>query len=141
MKKVDHIGIAVQSIEKALPFYTKMLALTLVKIERIEEQGVAVAFIDAGNVKLELLEPLHDASPIARFIQKRGQGLHHVALKVEGIEQRILELKSKGVQFVSEQPKLGAGGAEVAFLHPSSGHGVLYELCDHSTGKGVKENE
>lgn len=141
MKKVDHIGIAVQSIEESLPFYTNMLALTLIKTEVVDGQGVKVAFIDAGNVKLELLEPLHDQSPIAKFIEKKGQGIHHVAFQVEGIEERIHELKEKGLRFISDEPKKGAGGADVAFLHPTQAHGVLYEICDHTGKKGASSHE
>ena len=141
MEKVDHIGIAVQSIEESLPFYRDMLALTLLKIEQVDTQGVKVAFIDAGNVKIELLEPLHDQSPIAKFIKKRGQGIHHMAFKVASIEERIQELKEKGIQFISDEPKQGAGGADVAFLHPAQAHGVLYELCEHKGKKGESSHE
>ncbi|TDL34655.1 methylmalonyl-CoA epimerase [Jeotgalibacillus sp. S-D1] len=141
MEKVDHIGIAVKSIEASLPFYTEMLALTLIKKETVENQGVAVAFIDAGNVKLELLEPLNDLSPIAKFIEKKGEGIHHIAFKVEGIDQRLNDLKEKGIRFISDQPKPGAGGAAVAFMHPTQAHGVLYEICDHSSIKGAAGNE
>ena len=141
METVDHIGIAVQSIKESLPFYVDMLAFTLLKVERVEEQGVKVAFIDAGNVKLELLEPLHDQSPIATFIQKRGQGIHHVAFKVSGIEERIQELKEKGIRFISDEPRRGAGEADIAFLHPTQANGVLYELCDHRGKKGASSHE
>lgn len=142
MEKVDHIGIAVKSIEASLPFYTEMLALTLIKTETVKNQGVAVAFIDAGNVKLELLEPLNDDSPIAKFIEKKGEGIHHIAFKVEGIDQRITELKEEGIRFISDHPKPGAGGANVAFMHPAQAHGVLYEICDHSSlPKGAAGNE
>ena len=98
-------------------------------------QGVRVAFIDAGNVKLELLEPLGEDGPIAKFIEKRGEGVHHIAFGVTDIRTRMAELREKGVQLLQDEPKIGAGGAEVAFLHPKSSFGVLYELCDKS-GKG-----
>ena len=138
MKKVDHIGIAVSSIENVLPFYNDTLGLKLVKIEHVESQGVKVAFLDGGNIKLELLEPLHTQSPISTFIEKKGEGIHHIAFGVEGIEERIHELQTKGVKMINETPKPGAGGAEVAFLHPKSSHGVLYELCDKTNIKGDK---
>ncbi|PPA71341.1 methylmalonyl-CoA epimerase [Jeotgalibacillus proteolyticus] len=141
MKKVDHIGIAVKSIAESLPFYTEMLALTLLREETVEEQGVKVAFLDAGNLKLELLEALHDNSPIAKFIARKGQGIHHVAFNVVGIEERISELKEKGIRFISDEPRPGAGGADVAFLHPAQAHGVLYEVCDHTRSKGASSNE
>ncbi|MGD6966942.1 methylmalonyl-CoA epimerase [Rossellomorea vietnamensis] len=136
MKKVDHIGIAVQSIEKVLPFYTETLGLSLLEIEEVQSEKVKVAFIDGGNIKLELLEPLDESSAIASFLSKKGEGIHHVAFGVAGIQERIEELQEKGVRMIHEQPKPGAGGAEVAFLHPKSAHGVLYELCDKTNIKG-----
>ncbi|MGM0852999.1 MAG: methylmalonyl-CoA epimerase [Bacillota bacterium] len=136
MKKVDHIGIAVSSIDNVLPFYEDTLGLSLVKIEEVGNQDVKVAFIDGGNIKLELLEPLHKESPIAKFIEKKGEGIHHIAFGVEGIEKRIKELQANGVRMINETPKTGAGGAAVAFMHPKSAHGVLYELCDKSNIKG-----
>ena len=138
MKKVDHIGIAVSSIENVLPFYNDTLGLKLVKMDHVESQGVKVAFLDGGNIKLELLEPLHTQSPISTFIEKKGEGIHHIAFGVEGIEERIHELQTKGVKMINETPKPGAGGASVAFLHPKSAHGVLYELCDKTNIKGDK---
>lgn len=136
MKKVDHIGIAVKSVEDALPFYTETLGLSLLQIEEVESQKVKVAFIDGGNIKLELLEPLDASSPIASYLAKRGEGIHHVAFGVNGIQDRIDELKEKGVNMINEQPKPGAGGAQVAFMHPKSAHGVLYELCEKTNTKG-----
>ncbi|TMU86646.1 methylmalonyl-CoA epimerase [Bacillus sp. BHET2] len=136
MKKVDHIGIAVSSIDNVLPFYEDTLGLSLVKIEEVGNQGVKVAFLDGGNIKLELLEPLHNDSPISTFIEKKGEGIHHIAFGVEGIAERIAELQTKGVRMINETPKTGAGGAAVAFMHPKSAHGVLYELCDKSNIKG-----
>jgi methylmalonyl-CoA/ethylmalonyl-CoA epimerase len=135
MNRVDHIGIAVSSIEHVLPFYEQTLGLKLLKLEEVSSQGVKVAFIDGGNIKLELLEPLHKESPVAKFIEKRGEGIHHLAFGVQGIEERISELRDKGVNMINETPKQGAGGAMVAFMHPKSSHGVLYELCDKSNNK------
>ncbi|MDN4607754.1 methylmalonyl-CoA epimerase [Sporosarcina highlanderae] len=136
MKKVDHIGIAVKDLTKALPYYIDTLGLTLLGIEEVENQKVKVAFLDAGNVKLELLEPIGEDGAIAKFIEKRGEGIHHIAFGVTDIRSRMLELKEKGVNLLQDEPNLGAGGAEVAFMHPKSSFGVLYELCD----KGDKEN-
>ncbi|MTD29911.1 methylmalonyl-CoA epimerase [Planomicrobium sp. YIM 101495] len=130
MKKVDHIGIAVRNLEEMLPYYTETLGCPLMKIEQVDSQKVRVAFIDAGNIKLELLEPIDETSPIAKFIEKRGEGIHHVAFGVDNIEQRMEELRSAGVQLLSDAPKPGAGGAMVAFMHPKSSGGVLYELCE-----------
>ncbi|GAE33495.1 methylmalonyl-CoA epimerase [Halalkalibacter akibai] len=129
-KKIDHIGIAVISIEESLPFYTKQLHLPLVAMEEVHSQGVKVAFLQIGESKIELLEPLNDQSPIAQFIKKRGEGIHHVALGVNNIEERIAEIKEFGLQMIHENPVIGAGGAKVAFLHPKSAKGVLYEFCE-----------
>ena len=97
MKKVDHIGIAVHSIEKALPYYTDTLGLALIAIEEVASQKVKVAFIDAGNIKLELLEAIEEESPVAKFIEKRGEGVHHIAFGVEDIRTRMKALKEDGV--------------------------------------------
>ncbi|MED1205237.1 methylmalonyl-CoA epimerase [Heyndrickxia acidicola] len=130
MKKVDHIGVAVQSIQEVLPFYTEVLGFSCIGLEEVASEKVRVAFIDAGNVKIELLEPLSEESAVAGFLAKRGQGIHHIALAVESIEERIEELKTKGIKMLQDKPKTGAGGALVAFMHPVSGHRVLYELCE-----------
>lgn len=135
MKNVDHIGIAVSNMEESIAYYTDVLGLKLLKVEEVPSQQVKVAFIDAGNIKIELLEPISEASTIHGFIQKRGQGIHHVAFGVTSIEERMQELREKGVRLLSEGPLPGAGGAQVAFLHPKDSFGVLYELCDKS-GKG-----
>lgn len=135
MKNVDHIGIAVKNIEDSLEYYIHTLGLTLLGIEEVQSQKVRVAFIDAGNIKLELLEPTEENGPVAKFIEKKGEGIHHIAFGVADIRSRMVELKEKGVQLLSDEPKTGAGGAEVAFLHPKSSFGVLYELCE-KRGKG-----
>lgn len=130
VKKVDHVGIAVKSLEKALPFYVDVLQLPFLGIEEVESEKVKVAFLKAGETKIELLEPTSPESAIAKFIEKRGEGIHHVALGVDDIQERINELKEKGIRMIQETPKLGAGGALVAFMHPKSTEGVLYELCE-----------
>jgi methylmalonyl-CoA/ethylmalonyl-CoA epimerase len=132
VKKVDHIGIAVRSIEKALPFYTDVLGLPFLGIEEVESEQVKVAFLQAGEAKIELLEPLSPESAVAKFIEKRGEGIHHVALGVEDITERIRELKEHGIRMIQDAPKRGAGGALVAFIHPKSTGGVLYELCERT---------
>jgi methylmalonyl-CoA/ethylmalonyl-CoA epimerase len=130
IKKVDHIGIAVKSIEHALPFYTDVLKLSLLGIEEVDSEKVKVAFLQAGETKLELLEPLSKDSAIAGFIEKRGEGIHHVALGVESIQDRINDMKENGIKMIQDVPKNGAGGALVAFMHPKSTGSVLYELCE-----------
>ncbi|WP_342598235.1 methylmalonyl-CoA epimerase [Psychrobacillus sp. FSL H8-0483] len=134
MEKVDHIGIAVKSIEDSLPYYTETLGLKLIHIEEVPSEKVRVAFIDSGNVKLELLQPTDESSAVYSFIEKRGEGIHHVAFGVTNIQERLNELKEKGVRLIQETPKIGAGGAQVAFIHPKASGGVLYELCDKSGG-------
>jgi methylmalonyl-CoA/ethylmalonyl-CoA epimerase len=136
IKKIDHIGIAVKSLENTLPFYTNVLGLPLVGIEVVETQKVKVAFLNAGETKLELLEPTTEDSPIAGFIAKRGEGIHHVALGVTSIEERIAEMREQGIRMIDEQPRLGAGGAQIAFMHPKSAAGVLVELCEKKGMKG-----
>jgi len=138
MKNVDHIGIAVRSLEESLPFYENVLGFTCSAIENVASEHVKVAFLDAINVRIELLEPTNSNSAIAKFIEKRGEGIHHIALKVDSIENRISDLKNNGIQMLNEVPKEGAGGALIAFLHPKSAHGVLYEICEK---KPLKEND
>ncbi|BAQ11195.1 lactoylglutathione lyase [Bacillus sp. OxB-1] len=135
MRKVDHVGIAVKSIDASIGYYIDTLGLKLLATEEVASQQVRVAFLDAGNVKLELLEPMGEDGAVAKFIEKRGEGVHHIAFGVTDIRSRMAELKEKGVQLLQDEPRPGAGGAEVAFLHPKSSFGVLYELCDKS-GKG-----
>jgi methylmalonyl-CoA/ethylmalonyl-CoA epimerase len=138
IKKIDHIGIAVKSLENTLPFYTNVLGLPLLGIEVVDTQKVKVAFLNAGETKLELLEPTSEESPIAGFIAKRGEGIHHVALGVTSIEERIANMKEQGIRMIDDQPRLGAGGAQIAFMHPKSAAGVLVELCEKKGDEGEK---
>ncbi|MFJ5621264.1 methylmalonyl-CoA epimerase [Peribacillus loiseleuriae] len=131
IKKIDHIGIAVTSITEALPLYTNIFKLELEGIEIVENQGVKVAFVNAGNTKLELLEALSKDSPIARFIEKRGEGIHHIAFSVGNISSRIEDIKNVGLHMIDKTAIIGAHHAQIAFLHPKSGGGVLYELCEN----------
>lgn len=131
MQGIDHIGIAVKSIDEALPFYTNILQFKHMGTEVVEEQRVKVAFIDAINCKIELLEPTDENSTVYKFIEKRGEGIHHIALKTENIEQDIKFLKDEQLRLIDESPRIGAGGALVSFIHPKSSGGVLYELCQH----------
>jgi methylmalonyl-CoA/ethylmalonyl-CoA epimerase len=136
IKKVDHIGIAVHSLKETLPFYTEVLKLPLLAMEEVESEQVKVAFLQVGETMLELLEPTSVDSPIAKYMEKRGEGIHHVALGVESIEERMNEIKTKGIRMIQDEPKLGAHGKEVAFIHPKSTFGVLYELCEKKGLKG-----
>lgn len=129
--KIAHIGIAVKSLEESLSFYTKHLGLKLLGTEVVQSEQVKVAFLEIGESRIELLEPLTSESAIAKFIEKRGEGIHHIALDVENVQARLERLKENGVPLIHEQPKEGAHNALIAFLHPRAAHGVLYELCQY----------
>ncbi len=133
MEKVDHIGIAVNNLEQKITYYTEILGLKLLNIEEVPSQNVRVAFLDAGNVHIELLEPLSDEGAIYKHIQKRGEGIQHVAFKVSDINHKMQELREKNVRILSEQPVEGAGGSKAAFIHPKDSFGVLYELYEKSS--------
>lgn len=127
---VNHIGIAVKSIDDNKAFYEDVLGAIFEGIEVVESQKVRVAFYRIGSVKLELLEPTSEESTIAKFIEKKGEGLHHVAYEVESIEARLAELKAEGVKLIDETPRMGAHHMKIAFLHPKSSAGILTELCE-----------
>ena len=129
IKKIDHIAIVVRSIEEALPTYEGALGLELTEVEEMPEQAVKIAFLPVGESEIELVEPLTTDSGVARFLEKRGEGLHHICLEVEDIEAALQDLAAKGVRLIDEQPRQGAHG-RVAFLHPKSAHGVLIELIE-----------
>ena len=127
--KIDHIGIAVKSIDNATGFY-QAIGLNVSHIEEVESQGVRVAFLKIGESNIELLEPLNEKSPIFSFIEKRGEGIHHIAFYVNNIENVLENLKSRGYKLINEKPVQGAHGKKVAFIHPKSSGGVLVELCE-----------
>ncbi len=129
-KAINHIGIAVSSIDEQKKFYEETLGATFEGIETVADQKVKVAFFRVGDVRLELLEPTDPTSTIATFIEKRGQGLHHVAYTVDDVTARIAELKAEGVRMIDETPRPGAHHTMIAFLHPKSSNGVLTELCE-----------
>lgn len=130
VKKVDHIGIAVKSIEESAKLYTEVLGLKLHGIEEVAEQKVKVAFLPVGDTEVELLESTSEDGPIAKFIEKKGEGIQHIAFRVDNIEKALDEMRAKGIQLIDEKPRYGAGGARIAFLHPKSTNGVLIELCE-----------
>lgn len=130
--RIDHLGIAVRSIESALPFYQSGLALKSSPCEEVSSDRVRVCFLAVGESRLELLEPIDDNSPVARFLDKRGEGLHHVAFACRDITATLALLKSEGHRLIDETPRPGAHGMRVAFIHPKSAHGVLYELIEHA---------
>jgi methylmalonyl-CoA/ethylmalonyl-CoA epimerase len=129
VKKINHLGIAVRSIESALPYYRDLLGMLQEGVEEVPEQKVRVAFLRVGESKVELLEPTSPESPVARFLEKNGEGLHHVAYEVDDLPETLAELKAQDVRLIDETPRPGAHGARIAFLHPRATGGVLTELC------------
>ena len=127
MKKIDHIAIAVNSLEDSIKVYTSLLGVEP-ELETISAEKVNTAIYDLNGVSLELIEPINDDSPINGFLNKNGEGLHHVCLEVDNLEETIDELKEKGIEIIDEKPKIGAGGKKIVFLHPKSTGGVLFEL-------------
>jgi methylmalonyl-CoA/ethylmalonyl-CoA epimerase len=129
LTKINHIGIAVVSIADALPFYEKNLGMSLKGIEEVAEQKVRVAMLQVGHSKIELLEPTSAESPVAKFLEKNGPGVHHLAYEVEEIEAAIAKLVADGVHMIDAVPRNGAHGTKIAFIHPKASGGVLTELC------------
>lgn len=130
--KIEHIGIATQSLDDALPFWRDALGLEVSETEEVAEQKVRVAMLPLGESRVELLEPTSEDSPVAKFIAKRGAGVHHIAVRVADIRESMARLKARGAQLIDETPRIGAGGCLVAFVHPSSANGVLLELVEHT---------
>ena len=129
--KRDHIGIATRQIDQAALFWRDTLGLEFDSTEEIAEQGVRVGMLSLGETHVELLEPLTDDSPVGRFLEKRGPGIHHIAIRVDDIRAELAKLKTKGARLIDETPRAGAGGCLVAFVHPSVTDGVLLELVQH----------
>ncbi len=133
LTRIDHIGIAVESIENALPFYRDSLEMPLAGIEDVTEQKVRVAMLRTGESKVELLEPTSPDSPIAKFLEKNGEGIHHIAYAVDDIGKALEKLAKEGVRLIDAVPRKGAHGAMIAFVHPKNASGVLSELCQSSS--------
>lgn len=133
VKGLNHVGIAVHSLDEQRDFYEKTLGATFEGVEDVENQKVRVAFYRVNDVRLELLEPTSPESAIAKFLEKRGEGLHHLAFTVESIEERIAELKKSGLRMIDESPRTGAHHMKIAFIHPKSSQGILTELCEPPT--------
>lgn len=129
MRKIEHLGIAVKDLEASAKMYEALLGRPSYKTEKVESEGVTTLFFQIGESKIELLEANSSDSPIAKFIEKRGEGIHHIAYDVEDIEAEIVRLKKEGFQMIHETPKSGADNKRIAFLHPKSSGGVLVELC------------
>jgi methylmalonyl-CoA/ethylmalonyl-CoA epimerase len=128
--KIDHLGIAVKSIDEGKHFWTDAIGLKFEGSETVEEQKVTTAFFPVGESEVELLESTSPDGPIAKYLDKKGEGIQHVAFRVENLEEALDELKEKGIRLIDEKPRKGAGGAKIAFLHPKSTNGVLVELCE-----------
>src|SRR5690554_2788601 len=128
---IEHIGIAVRSIEEQLPYYEEILGLKCYNIETVEDQKVKTAFFKVGQTKIELLEPTSEDSTIAKFIENRGEGVHHIAYATNNIKEALTKAEENGVQLIDKEPRKGAEGLNIAFLHPKSTGRVLTELCEH----------
>ena len=129
LTKINHIGIAVKSLDDALPFYRDNLGMDLKEVEEVAEQKVRVAMLQVGESMIELLEPTSEDSPVAKYIEKNGAGIHHIAYEVADIEAAIAALQAGGARMIDEKPRHGAHGTRIAFIHPKSSSGVLTELC------------
>ena len=130
LSHIEHIGIAVKSLDESIPYYEKVLGLTCYAIEEVKDQKVRTAFFKVGQTKIELLESTDPEGPIGKFLEKRGEGVHHLAFAVKGLEEALAETEANGVQLIDKTPRIGAEGLHIAFLHPKSTLGVLTELCE-----------
>lgn len=130
LSHIEHIGIAVNSLDESIPYYEKVLGLKCYAIEEVKDQKVKTAFFKVGDTKIELLESTDPEGPIGKYIERRGQGIHHLAFAVDGIENALDHAKENGVRLIDEQPRKGAEGLDIAFLHPKSTFGVLTEFCE-----------
>lgn len=132
---IEHLGIATRRIDEAIGFWRDALGLEIVETEEVAEQKVRVAMLPVGESRVELLEPTSEDSPIAKFLEKRGPGIHHIAIRVDDISKTLARLKEQGARLIDETPRTGAGGSLIAFVHPSSTNGVLLELVEHTAGQ------
>ena len=130
LSHIEHIGIAVNSLDESIPYYENILGLKCYAIEEVKDQKVKTAFFIIGDTKIELLESTDPEGPIGKFIEKRGQGIHHLAFAVNGIEDALNEAEEKGIRLIDKQPRRGAEGLDIGFLHPKSTFGVLTEFCE-----------
>ncbi len=132
---IEHIGIAVRSLDEAIPFYEKMLGTKCYAVEEVKDQKVRTAFLKIGQTKIELLESTDPEGPIGKYLEKRGEGIHHIAYAVENIESHLEEAEEAGIRLIDQQPRKGAEGLDIAFLHPKSTFGVLTEFCENKSKK------
>jgi methylmalonyl-CoA/ethylmalonyl-CoA epimerase len=134
-KYIEHIGIAVRNLEESIAYYENVFGLSCYAIEEVADQKVKTAFFKVGQTKIELLESTDPNGPIGKFIEKKGEGVHHLAFAVDDIEEKLTELDQKGIQLIDQDPRNGAEGLSIAFLHPKSTHGVLTEICEDKQNK------
>jgi len=127
---IEHIGIAVKNLDEAIPFYENVFGLKCYAVEEVADQKVKTAFFKVGDTKIELLEPTDEEGPIGKYIEKKGEGIHHMAFAVEGLDEKLKAAEEQGVRLIDKQPRKGAEGLNIAFLHPKSTFGVLTELCE-----------
>jgi methylmalonyl-CoA/ethylmalonyl-CoA epimerase len=135
LSHIEHVGIAVNNLETSIRFYEQVLGLKCYAVEEVKEQKVKTAFFMVGHTKIELLESTDPEGPIGKFVEKKGEGIHHIAFAVNDLENALSETESKGVQLIDKTPRKGAEGLSIAFLHPKSTAGVLMELCEDKMGK------
>lgn len=132
-KKIDHIGVAVNNLEESLHIFKGLLGMKCSGEEEVKEQNVKVAFLPIGESEIELLESTSPDGNIAKYIEKKGEGIHHIAFEVEDLDVMLKKLQEKGVRLIDKEPRYGAGGSRIAFLHPKSTNGILVELCEHKS--------
>lgn len=132
---IEHIGIAVKSLEESIPYYEKVLGLKCYAVEEVKDQKVKTAFFKVGQTKIELLESTDPEGPVGKFIEKKGEGMHHMAFAVNDVDGALLEAEEKGVRLIDKNPRKGAEGLDIGFLHPKSTFGVLTELCENKNKK------
>jgi methylmalonyl-CoA/ethylmalonyl-CoA epimerase len=128
---IEHIGIAVKNLEESIAYYESVLGLKCYAVEEVKEQRVKTAFFMVGQTKIELLESTDPEGPVGKFLEKKGEGVHHVAFATSNLEESLVEMEEKGVALIDKKPRKGAEGLDIAFLHPKSTHGVLTELCEN----------
>lgn len=130
IQRISHIAIAVRSLEERIPYYRDTLGLELVGRDEVADQQVRVAMFRVGESNIELLEPTSPDSPVARFLERKGEGIHHIAFHVDGVAPMLAELEEKGIDLIDKAPRQGAHGSRIAFIHPRASHGVLTEVCE-----------
>lgn len=139
--KVDHVGIAVHDLEEAARFYNEALGVEASEPERVPSEGVRIVFLSGGDRLIELLEPLDEGSPIQKFLERRGEGMHHICFRVDDIEEAMRQMASSGAQLIDDEPRDRRDGTRLAFVHPSSAHGVLIELLEVEEIENIAEVE